>query len=167
MNIRSLTRYRAWADTQTYDVVAKLPHQELVAPRRSAFRSILATLNHTYIVDQIFRAHLEARPHGHRSRTTENLPSLSELRTTVREMNNWWISYATALSDAAQNESVAFKFIDGGEGQMSRQEIILHCMNHASYHRGYVDQMLYDVGVVPLASDYPVFLNKEERLSKK
>ena len=43
---------------------------------------------------------------------------------------------------------------------MSRRDIVLHVVNHTTYHRGHVADMLYDMGVFPPATDLPVFLRE-------
>jgi hypothetical protein len=57
-------------------------------------------LSHNYIVDQIFQAHLQGRPHGFTARTTVEPPPLGDLWTAQRTIDDWYES----LSDAA-NES--------------------------------------------------------------
>ena len=41
---------------------------------------------------------------------------------------------------------------------MTREQIVLHVVNHGSYHRGFVSDMMYQVPFVPPANDLPVFL---------
>jgi uncharacterized damage-inducible protein DinB len=56
---------------------------------------------------------------------------------------------------------VDFEFIGGGRGAMSREDILLHVVNHTTYHRGHVADMLYHLGIFPPATDLPVFLRSE------
>ncbi len=44
---------------------------------------------------------------------------------------------------------------------MSRGEMIAHVVNHATYHRGFVADMMYQVPAMPPATDLPVFLRDE------
>ena len=60
-NVRTLTRYMAWANDRIYDAVASLPEGEATKPRRSVFKNIVRTLNHVYVIDLIFQAHLQGR----------------------------------------------------------------------------------------------------------
>jgi uncharacterized damage-inducible protein DinB len=53
---------------------------------------------------------------------------------------------------------VNFRFVDGGTGAMSRSEIILHIVNHGTYHRGLVSDMMYQVPAVPPTNDLTVYL---------
>ena len=41
---------------------------------------------------------------------------------------------------------------------MTRAEILLHVVNHSSYHRGHVGDMLYQSGIEPPTTDLPVYL---------
>ena len=51
----------AWANDKIYDSVAALPG-EATKPQRSVFENIVHTLNHVFVIDLIFQAHLEG--HG-------------------------------------------------------------------------------------------------------
>jgi len=53
---------------------------------------------------------------------------------------------------------VHFTFIGGGDGVLSREDILLHVVNHATYHRGHITAMLNQMGVQPQATDLSVFL---------
>ncbi|MFC4526475.1 DinB family protein [Dyella halodurans] len=157
-HLDKLLRYRAWADQLIYDAVAALPDGAAEAARATIFGNMLRTLSHTYVVDDIFQAHLQGRAHGYTSRNTDEPLALAELWLRQQAMNDWYLAYAAALSPEQAAEPVSFQFIGGGEGCMSREEIILHVVNHATYHRGFVADMFYQVPARPPATDLPVFL---------
>lgn len=66
--------------------------------------------------------------------------------------------YADELSNDRHDQVIDFKFVDGGSGEMTRGDMLLHVVNHKTYHRGYVADMLYQAGARPPAMDLPVFL---------
>lgn len=162
---RMLTRYKAWANGITYGVVMALPEGEALRPRPTRFGNMVHTLNHIYVVDDIFRAHLEGRRHGYSARNTDHTPPLPELWEAVQAMDRWYIAYADALTEDALGETVAFEFVGGGRGAMTREEILLHVVNHGTYHRGFVGDMLYQVPTSSPANDLPVFLRDVHRAS--
>ena len=41
---------------------------------------------------------------------------------------------------------------------MSREEMIVHVVNHGTYLRGFVGDLMYQVPATPPANDLPVFL---------
>ncbi|MFO6420177.1 DinB family protein [Hylemonella sp. W303a] len=156
--IQLLMRYNAWANRRLFDLLGSLPEGEASARRVTGFGSMVNTLNHAYVVDLIWKAHLEHKPHGFTSRITEVEPTLAELRSAQAEMDQWYIHYALALTEPMHDESVQFKFVDGGSGVMTRGEMLLHVVNHKTYHRGYVADLLYQIGSRPPVMDLPVFL---------
>jgi len=157
-HLRKLLRYRAWADELTYDAVAALPEGASTAPRATIFGNMLRTLSHSWVVDDIFQAHLQGRAHGYESRNTPEPLPFDELRARQQAMNTWYLEYASSLTPAQAAEVVTFEFIGGVQGRMSREDMVLHVVNHATYHRGFVADMFYQVPVKPPATDLPVFL---------
>ena len=156
--LSELVRYKAWANGLLFDALAKLPEADLVAPRPIVFGSILRTVNHVYAMDQVWQAHLEGRPHGFTTRNPPSAPPLGGLRTAQQKIDAWYVSYAGSLSESAQAEVVNFTFIGGAAAALSRRDIVLHVVNHGTYHRGNVAAMLYQLGVTPPTTDLPVYL---------
>ncbi len=157
-NIRMLTRYTAWANMRLFEALSKLPDHEVTAQRSDGAGSMVKTLNHAYVVDLIWQAHLLGRPHGFTSRNTDTLPTLGELQTSQARIDSWYISYADDLSELSHDEVMQFAFVDGGAGAMTRGDMLLHIVNHKTYHRGYVAEMLYQASLRPPTMDLPVFL---------
>lgn len=156
--LRMLTRYTAWANARLYAAVAGLPQDALTARRATGAGSLLGTLGHAWVVDQIWQAHLEGRPHGYTSRNTKTEPTLAALRAGQAALDAWYVAYADGLDAVAHDQVVSFAFVDGGAGAMERGDILLHVVNHKTYHRGYVAEMLYQAGHRPPVMDLPVFL---------
>ncbi len=157
-----MMRFKRWANAITFNTVLALPEAEALMQRATRFGSMLHTLNHVFVVDHIFRAHLEGRNHGYTARNTATPPLLVDLWAKQQEMDEWWVVMAEGLSEVELGEIVEFDFVgskpDDVRGAMSRLDIIMHIVNHGNYHRGFVGDMLYQAGVTPPATDLPVFL---------
>lgn len=54
--------------------------------------------------------------------------------------------------------TVRFTLIGGKRSAMRRSEIVLHVINHTSYHHGFVADMFYQIPARPPLTDLPVFL---------
>jgi len=158
MNIGMLTRYKAWANSLIYAAVSELPIGEALRERKTRYRNIVHTLNHVYVIDAVFKAHLLGLEHGYRGRNTPDDPPLPELWQAVRTLDAWYVAHGEALSSAELERPIAFSFIGGGSGRMTCAEMIVHVVNHGTYHRGLVADMMYQAGVTPPAADLPVFL---------
>lgn len=162
-SVQTLTRYKAWADDLFLSVVASLPESALVAPQPIIFGSIIRTLNHSYAMDHVWQCHLLGKPHGLTTRNPDNHPPMDELVVRQRQVDAWFVDYADSLRSEQLGEIVAFEFIGGGAGAMSREDILLHVVNHATYHRGHVAGMLYAHNARPPTTDLPVFLQAADR----
>ena len=159
-NARMLTRYNAWSNRLMYDAVAALPDGEAVKERKSLFKNMVHTLNHNYVIDAIWRAHLEGREHGYAARNTVAYPPLGELREKQQAMDQWFITWGKAQTEASLGEKVGFTLIGGNAGTMTRLEILQHVVTHTSYHRGFVCAMFFEVPARPPTMDLPVFLRE-------
>jgi len=155
---RMLTRYNQWANKSVFDAVAALPEGEAVKSRVSLFKNMVHMLNHNYVIDRIFQAHLEGRPHGYAARNTADHPPLAELWTAQQEVDGWYVAWSDRLTQAQIDEQIDFKYVGGGEGRLSRGEILLHIVNHTSYHRGFVGEMIFNLKIRAPAADLTVFL---------
>lgn len=155
-----LARYKAWADARLYDVLAGLPADTLAAPSPIFAGSILRTLNHVYLMDVVWKSHLLGIPHHLTTRNPEAATPFSELRDAQRDIDAWYIDCAAAMTHAACDDVVHFTFIGGGDGALRREDILLHVVNHTTYHRGHITAMLNQIGVQPQATDLPVFLRE-------
>ena len=157
---RMLTRYNAWANKLIFDAVAALPPGEATKERQTLFRNMVHSLNHLYVIDRIWQAHLEGRSHGYEARNTKEHPPLDELWRKQQEIDAWYIAWSDKLTPAALDEEVHFTFVGGGEGVLTRGDILLHVVNHTSYHRGFVADLFFQVpgAARPPTTDLPVYL---------
>ena len=155
-----LTRYNAWANKLIFDAVAGLPAGEATKERQTLFKNMVHTLNHNYVIDLIWQAHLEGREHGFAARNSAE-PPLSELWQAQQQVDRWYLEWAQAQSQISLVEELGFTLIGGNKGAMTRGEILLHIVNHTTYHRGFVADLFYQVPARPPTTDLPVFLREE------
>ncbi len=158
---RTLTRYSQWSNKVMFDAVAALPEGAALKPRASLFKNMVHTLNHIYVIDRIWQAHLEGRDHGYEARNTKDHPPLTELWRLQQEVDAWYVDWSDRQTGAALAETVQYTLIGGNTGTMTRGEILLHVVMHTNYHRGFVADMIYDVpGCRPPTMDLPVYVGK-------
>ncbi len=164
MNIataRMLARYNQWSDNVMFEGVTALPDGEALKPRTSLFRNMVHTLNHIYVIDHIWQAHLEGREHGYETRNTKDHPPLEELRGLQQKVDQWYVDWSEAQTDATLAEDVPYTLIGGNRGMMTRGEILLHVVMHTNYHRGFVADMMFQVtGHRAPLMDLPVYMGK-------
>ena len=156
--IQMLTQYTKWANQKLFDALKLVPNEIVIEERKTGAGSLLKTLGHIYVIDQIWKGHLLGQSHGYQNRNLLEIPSLNEFILMQLTSDNWYIDYANTLTPQMHDESLLFTFVDGGKGEMTRGDMLLHVVNHKTYHRGYIAQMMYESCYRPPAIDLPVFL---------
>ena len=158
IEIETLIKYKSWADGLLYESLHQLSERELQEPRPMLFGNILALLNHVYAMDIVWSCNLQGIAHEMKTRNPKDVPSFSSLRNKQCEINTWYQDFAASLSKKQLNESIHYTFIGGGDGEMKVHEILMHAVNHASYHRGHIEGVMYQMSLEPPTTDIPVFL---------
>ena len=98
-----------------------------------------------------------AFPHD-ATRNTPETPGLADLRERAAAMTAWYADQVAAWSSRDRAEVIEFTFVGGGRSAMTREQIVLHVVNHATYHRGFVGDMLKQIPYHWPANDLTVFL---------
>ena len=156
--LSSLFAQKSWANRELFDAVAGVTQAEHAAVRHTAIR----TLNHIYVVDRIFRAHLAGEKHPYTATNTTETPELGELHLAVAQTDAWFEGHVATLSDEALAASLSFQFTDGDVGRMTREEMLFHVLTHGAYHRGNVGQVLKGISAVPPRDLFTKFLHVNE-----
>jgi uncharacterized damage-inducible protein DinB len=156
--IQSLFAQKSWANNELFNLVSTIPAEQ----HAPAIHSAIRTLNHVFVVDRIFQAHLQATQHGYTATNTEATPELGELQFAVSDTDAWFESYTATISAPQLGESVPFRFTDGDTGTMTREEMLLHVITHGAYHRGNVGQILKSISIAPPRDLYTKFLHVSE-----
>ena len=155
---RMLARYNAWSNVVLFDAMAALPPGEITKERPTLFKTMIGTMNHLYVIDLIWQAHIEGRPHGFTRRDGVLHPELPDLRRAQEAMDAWYFDWANGQSDADLDRPVSFTLTTGNKGTMTRGEILYHVVNHSTYHRGWVCDLFFQVPARPPETDMPVFV---------
>lgn len=153
----SLFGYKAWANSELFALLSALPEKHA-----DELHTCIRTLNHIYVVDRLFRAHLGGEPRPFDATNTKATPSLGQLRQDVEATDAWYQKYVSSLTASEASEVLAFTFTDGDQARMSREEILLHVITHGGYHRGNVGQVLKSISVAPPRDLYTRFLHHSE-----
>jgi len=156
--LREMFRYNAWANAAFFEKLALLDPDQQGEPRHLTIR----VLNHCYVVNRIFVAHLTAAPHGYTADNTLDTPALGDLRDAVAATDRWYLDYLDRVSEAELDQSIAFVFTDGDRGCMSRREMLTHAAIHGAYHRGEVGRILKQISAALPWDTFAVFLHQTE-----
>ena len=156
--LQSMFRHKAGANAELFAELAKVDPVAHAAERHAAIR----TLNHIFVVDRIFAAHLCGQAHVYAATNTAETPPLEALRDEVAASDRWYVDHIGTLTPQALAEAVDFVFTDGQPGRMSREEMLAHVATHGSYHRGAVGRIMAQVAVPPPRDIFTVYLHQSE-----
>mgnify|MGYP000485765577 FL=1 len=156
--LHSLFKYKAWSNDQLFIELAKVDSLAQQEARHNAMR----ILNHIYVVDQIFAAHLSGAVQSFTATNTSETPTLEALRDGVAMLDAWYVDYAADVSPEQLAENIAFTFTDGDQGLMTREEMLTHVSLHGAYHRGGAGRIMTQAGTPPPRDLYTRFLHQTE-----
>ena len=156
--LHSLFKYKAWSNEQLFIELAKVDAVVQQEARHNAMR----ILNHIYVVDQIFAAHLSGAVQSFTATNTTETPTLEALSDGVAMLDAWYVDYSADLSPEQLAENIAFTFTDGDKGLMTREEMLTHVSLHGAYHRGGAGRIMTQVGTPPPRDLYTRFLHQSE-----
>jgi len=156
--LRDMFRYNAWANDAFFVKLEDLDPDQHAEQRTLAIR----VLNHCYVVNRIFVAHLTGARHRYTADNTPETPALADLRIAVAETDRWYLDYLETVSLDALVQPIPFVFTDGDRGCMSRQEMLTHAAIHGAYHRGEVGRILKQIPAALPWDTFAVFLHQTE-----
>ncbi|WP_410961836.1 DinB family protein, partial [Salmonella sp. SAL4359] len=85
---------------------------------------------------------------------SEVVPGYDVLRRRLEDSAAWFAGYVAELPLERRGEWLRFRFADGRDGGMTRQEILFHIVNHGTYHRGAIGHALDLAGAPRPADNY-------------
>jgi uncharacterized damage-inducible protein DinB len=156
--LSNLFAQKSWANNELHNALANVP----AAQHPVAVHTAIRMLNHIYVVDCIFKAHLQGVAHPYTASNTDDTPDLAKLQFAVAEVDAWYEGYVATITPSQCAETLAFRFTDGDTGTMSREEMLLQVITHGAYHRGNVGQILKSISVVPPRDLLTKFLHLRE-----
>ena len=161
VDVLRLIRYKQWCNSLLLEHFSKYTADQLKSSFQASFGSIIDTLHHTYLMDQVWKERIEGQETALKSRGPSEDIEFKVLSEQQRAIDQWFLQFCENSSELDLRRVIEFTFIAGGPGKMSVQDILLHVVNHGTYHRGHVVAMANLVGDFPPSTDYPIFLKAQ------
>ena len=153
--IIELYRYNDWANHRLLRVASTLAAELLTQDLGGSYKSIRDVVAHIISAEW---AWLE-RWNG---RSPESIPdwvsgSLSVLLEHLSDVEAQRNVFLQELSDAALSSEVAFRFLSGAADHHPLRDLMIHVVDHSSYHRGQLAAKLRQAGAVPPPTGFIAF----------
>ena len=159
--LQYLYGYKAWANDELLNSVAKLGTGSPVS------NLAIKALSHTFVVDQIFAAHLKGRNHSFTSANLTEMPTLKVLSADLRASDRGYVEYVSTLLPHQLRERIDFRFTDGAPGRMSREEMLMHVVTHGVGHRGQISALMLLNSFTPAKDGFTAYLHEIEALTRR
>ena len=159
--LQRLFRYKASANEELLTALAGLRADSPIT------KLAIEALSHTYVVDQIFAAHLRRKAHGYASANLSQMPALKDLAKDIRASDRVYVDYVSALDGEHLAERIDFTFTDGASGRMSREEMLMHVITHGVGHRGQISAVMMLNSVAPVKDGFATYLHRAEASTRR
>ena len=150
--IRGLLAYTIWADRQVLEALAEVPSEDLARETGSSFGSILGTMGHILGAEQVWLARFVGAP-------LDQLPSAADypdLPSLAAGFTEFWPQlevFLASLTDEQIAQDFAWVNFKGESHTAPYRQVLLHFVNHATYHRGQVTALVRQLGHAPPSTD--------------
>jgi uncharacterized damage-inducible protein DinB len=123
--------YDLWANTRLVERLSREPEAVLDAPVRSSFPSLRATLMHIRDAEHVWTCRINGVKHNWPAEADGSLGTLLKHNATLVDL--------VRHSDAdALLRTCTYHDLKGNAHEQPAWQMLMHCFNHASYHRGQV-----------------------------
>lgn len=152
VELRRLFSYTEWANARMFNVVGELSPEQFTRRVESSFPSVGATLAHIAGSEWVWmRRFRGVSPTAPPDWTLEPSPKL--LREKLTEVEHERSAYLDSLNAELLGEMIDYRNLSGDPKRQRLGDLLLHVVNHSTYHRGQLTTMLRQVGAVPPGTD--------------
>jgi uncharacterized damage-inducible protein DinB len=155
-DLRSLYTYNAWANARFFEAIEGLDETRRTAPLESSFPSVIATLGHIVGAEWIWLSRWQGTSPSASPGWLES-PKLEALRARLSGVESERAAFLSGLTDEDLERPLAYRTLDGTAHTTRLLDLLLHVVNHSTYHRGQLTTLLRQAGGAPPATDYVVY----------
>lgn len=158
-------RYNHWANKKMCKYLSQIDTNETGINKQGGYATIKKVILHIADTEQTWLARLNGDniPHMHNLDIDGSFQSICQL---ILKNSEEFIAFVEEKEDVFFTESTEYINLKGKAFAQDNAEIILHCMNHSTFHRGQVMSMLRHVGYTDQsASDFIMYLREKETVA--
>ena len=157
-SIKDYARYNLWANKEIAPYLYKFTDDAWIRKGNSSFGTVAGTIIHILWAELLWTQRLIEAPY--------QLPDVNMIKTKETVVTKY-LNYSKQFTDTVINfddtelyEMVSYRTMSGKAYQNKRYEMVHHCINHSTYHRGQVVLMMKNNNMETVPStDYITFLN--------
>ncbi|MDA1478008.1 DinB family protein [Bacillus changyiensis] len=154
--------YNTWANHQVFNRLKELPTKVYQQEIQSVFPTIAHVLAHVYLSDhswlEVFsgKSLKDALKFAEQQIEQTASKQLAEMETMFEQLSNRYTSFLKQAENV--NKPLAIENPSGEFIKYSISELLIHVVNHGTYHRGNITAMLRQIGYASVPTDYGLYL---------
>ena len=147
----SLVAYTRWADRALLAPCAEVTPAQYTLELGGSFPTLQLTIAHHAGAAKLWSLRLAGLPYSGLPPSAE-IPDVATALTRLAEAHTVFAEVASEW-EATKSEMFTYRNIAGVEMTRVKWQIFRHIINHGTYHRGQIANMLRQLGVKPPATD--------------
>lgn len=159
-SIHALYDYNRWANSRVLDAVSKLNPEQFTRDLENSFRSVRETLVHILAAEWIW---LE-RWNGTSPKGMLGAAELSDVETIRQrwdKVESDRREFIRKLTPERLEAVVNYANVRGQAFAYPLWQMLVHVVNHSTYHRGQLTTLLRQVGAKPVGTDLLAFYDSK------
>ena len=149
--LQDYTNYNYWANKKICDLLLTLDSSIVEKDMPSSFRTIKETVYHVWGAEWIW--YLRVYDSGKVEWPVKDFKgSFKDGVEGFYKASQGMIDLVNNSSEEDFEKDIVYRNIAGAEFNNKLYKIIMHCMNHSTFHRGQIITMLRNAGVTDLFS---------------
>src|SRR5215469_2258100 len=158
--IRTLYAYNRWANRRLLTAVQLLKWQDFTKDLGAGHGSIRGILVHFLWGEWLWLRRWQGES-PKQIFAPQEFPDWNTVESWWHGIEQEQITLLENLTHELLNSRVSYENLEGVRWQYSVAEMMQHLANHSSYHRGQIAVLLRQLGQIPPATDFLVFLDDQ------
>ena len=154
--IRLLVDYTRWADARMFDAVSKLAPDAWTKDLGSSLKSARDTVVHIVSAQWIWISRWKGDvPKG--MWAAAEFPTQDSIRSKWEPLSSELAAFVAAQTEDSLAKSLSYKNLKGDSFTYPLGHLMLHAVNHSTYHRGQDTTLIRQLGAQPVSTDLVVY----------
>lgn len=155
-SIQGLYDYNRWANARVLDAVSKLNTEQFTKDLENSFRSVRETLVHTLSAEWIWLERWNGTSPKSMLGAAE-LIDVEAIKTRWDKVESERTDFIRSLTPERLQTVISYVNTRGQTFAYPLWQMLVHVVNHSTYHRGQITTLVRQVGGKPVGTDLLVF----------
>jgi uncharacterized damage-inducible protein DinB len=154
--IRNMYRYNGWANQRVLASLRSIDQERFVRHLKTSHGSIRGTVAHLASAECIWLQRWTGKP-GNQMLPESDFETIEIASQRLTEFDNDLVDYVNSLSEEDLRSTKSYVTTQGKPYSNVVQDMLVHLINHSTYHRGQIAALLRQVDAVPQSTDFILY----------